>query len=500
MKTFRFFFGLAALAGAGLWLAPRPARAAESEQLYTCSMHPQILLDHPGDCPICGMKLVPLRSNKAAIPDPAASPAASRKIKYYKSTMNPGEISDHPGKDSMGMDMVPVYSDEASAANEDAINIDPVTIQKMNLQTGVVRQGPVRRSIRAVGTVEFNQEGLHDVTTKYGGWIEKLFVDATWTQVRAGDPLFEIYSPDLYNAELNYLVAVQNEGAAGGPLTEAARERLRLFDVSDEFMAELARSGHAPRTYLFRAPVAGVVMAKDAVQGMMVKPGQRIYRIADLSTVWVNAQIYENDLAFVHPGQGVHVHSTYGGDRDFTGKVDLLIPEVETATRTAQARIVLPNPDLALKPGMFVEVRLETELSPSAVLVPDAAVLRSGERDTVFVARGNGEFIPHEVKLGVRTEDNYYQVLSGLNAGERVVTSGQFLLDSESQLREAIQKMLRAPSAQAGATATPSTGRRIKYYKSTMNPREISDHPRKDSMGMEMVPVYDDGEAGAAKP
>ena len=238
---------------------------------------------------------------------------------------------------------------------------------------------------------------------------------------------------------------------------------------------------------------------------MMVKPGERIYRLADLSTVWVNAQIYENDLAFVHTGQEARVRSTYGGDRDFTGKVDLLLPEVENATRTAQARIVLPNPGLELKPGMFVEVRLETELSPAAVLVPDMAVLRSGEHDTVFVALPDGSFLPREVKLGPLTQDNYYQVLSGLKAGERIVTSGQFMLDSESQLREAIHKMLRGSGGSNAATATPPasasppTGHRVKYYKSTMNPGEISDHPGKDSMGMDMVPVYDDGGAAVGQ-
>ncbi len=509
MKTVRLVLGLSAavagLAAGSLWLARPAARAAEAadtpKQLYTCSMHPQILLDHPGNCPVCGMKLAAVRANVAPpANDPPADgqtrgTSAQRKILYWRAPMDPTYISDHPGKSPMGMDLVPVYADEAGAAGSPFISIDPVTIQKMNLKTGIVREGPVRRSIRAVGTVEFNQEGLHDITTKYEGWIEKLFVDATWTTVRAGDPLFEIYSPDLYNAELNYLVAVRSEGPDGGPLTEAARERLRLFDLPDAVLAGLAHSGQAQRTYTFRSPVAGVVIAKDVVQGMMIKPGMRIYRIADLSTVWVNAQVYENDLVFVHTGQPVVVHTTYGGDRTFAGKVDLLIPDVEPGTRTAQARVVLSNPDLVLKPGMFVDVRLESELSPSAVLVPDMAVLRSGEHDTVFVALANGEFLPQEVKLGPRTDDNEYQVLSGLHAGERVVISGQFMLDSESQLREAIQKMLHTP-APAPAAKAPTTGaidpdgRRIKYHQSTMNPGEISEHPGKDSMGMDMEPVY----------
>ncbi len=437
----------ALLTAAAGWVAPSTGWAvapAAATQFYTCSMHPQILLKEPGYCPICGMKLVPV---------PVDAATAARRILYYKSTMNPGEVSQQPGKDSMGMDLVPVYEDQAEAAA--TITIDPVTIQKMNLQTGVVRTGPVRREIRAVGTVEFNEQGFREITTKYEGWIERLFVDATWTGVRAGQPLFAIYSPDLYNAELNYLIALRSEGAAGGPLTHAAHERLRLFDVPDSFLAELARTGEAPRTFVFRAPADGVVIQKTAVQGMMVKPGESLYRLADLSTVWVNAQIYESDLAFVHPGQAVRVRSTYGGDREFTGRIELLIPEVAAATRTAQARIVLANPDLTLKPGMFVDVRLAAELRPAAVLVPDMAVLRSGEHNTVFVALADGSFLPREVTLGARTGDDD-EVLSGLAAGERVVISGQFLLDSESQLREAIQKMLRQ-SGNGSAPAEPES-------------------------------------------
>ena len=422
-------FGLVLLVSAVLGIA---AADVAPQQLYTCSMHTQILLDHPGDCPICGMKLVPVMAGAAP---------HQRHIKYYKSSMNPGEVSPTPGKDSMGMELVPVYENDTEAAA--VISIDPGTIQKMNLKTDVVRLGPVRREIRAVGTVEFNEQGLQDVTTKYEGWIEKLFVNATWAPVRAGDPLFEIYSPDLYNAQLNYLIAVRSEGADAGPLTHAAYERLRLFDVPEAYIHELARRGEARRTYVFTAPADGVVIEKAAVQGMMVKPGERIFRLANLATVWVNAQIYEKDLAFVHTGQEARVRSTFGGDHEITAKVDLLLPQIDSATRTAQARLVLPNPDLALKPGMFVDVRFESELKPSAVLVPDMAVLRSGEKTTVFIARPDGSFEPREVKLGAATGDDAYEVLSGLTAGERIVTSGQFLLDSESQLREAIQKMLK---------------------------------------------------------
>lgn len=374
----------------------------------------------------------------------SAAPSDERKIKYYQSTMNPSEVKPGPGKDSMGMEMIPVYEGEDSSAS--AIRIDAVTIQRMNLKTARVERGPVRREIRAVGIVAYNEEGLRDITTKYEGWIEKLLVNVTWTTVKAGDALFEIYSPDLYNAQLNYLVAQESEGDAAGPLTRSALARLELFDVSKEFIDELVRAGEPKRTYLYRAPAAGVVIEKMAVEGQMVSPGERMYRLADLSSVWALTQIYESDLPFVKQGQPVTVHSTYGSGQTFSGKVDLLLPRVEEQTRTVTARLVLENPDGFLRPDMFVDVRFAAQVADSAVLVPDIAVLRSGDRNSVFVALEGGSFEPRSVALGVRSEGNFYEVLEGLGAGERVVTSGQFLLDSESQIREAIQKMLHNDS------------------------------------------------------
>lgn len=377
-------------------------------------MHPQIIKKQPGNCPICGMALTPVRANKAG--------AAGGE----------GQVSPQ------------------------TIQIDAVTIQRMNLKTELVARGPVQREIRGVGTVAYNERGLHDITMKYEGWIEKLHVNATWTPVKAGEPLFEIYSPDLYNAQLNYLVALRGEKQEGGPLTRAALARLQLFDVSREFIEKLTRSGEMQRTYVYHAPIDGVVIDKMAVAGQMMKPGERIYRLADLSNVWVLAQIYENDLPFVQVGQSATVRSTYGRDRELTGEVALILPQVEEQTRTATARIVLPNPDGDLRPGMFVDVRFRAQLADSAVLVTETAVLRSGERNTVFIARDNGRFDPREVKLGARTQDGRYEVLEGLKEGERVVTSGQFMLDSESQLREAIQKMVKTSGdAPVAAPAPP---------------------------------------------
>jgi Cu(I)/Ag(I) efflux system membrane fusion protein len=440
----------------------RPAAGAgaagtEAKTLYTCGMHPNVIQDKPGNCPICGMKLTPLKRSTGVA---AASGSGERKIKYYKSTMRPGEVSDHPGKDSMGMDLVPVYADEAAAAAT-TITLEPETIQNMNLRTAVVTNGPLRRVIRTVGTIDYNEPALSDVTTKFKGWIEKLYVDATGQLVMKGEPLLEIYSPELYSAQTEYLLAASGPARdvpGHSALLESARLKLKFFDISEEQIAELESTREAKKTLRIVAPQDGFVINKLVVEGQMVDAGATIYRLADLGLVWVYAEVYEQDLPFIQLGQEALVSLSYLPDRQFRGRVTFIYPTVNEKTRTARVRMEFHNPGYLLKPGMFATVELRAELQPSAVLVPDMAILRSGKQNTVFVALDGGRFDPRTVVLGPRAEGDQYQVLSGLRAGERVVTSGQFMLDSESQLREAIQKMLRPQTpgeTEAAARAVP---------------------------------------------
>ncbi len=428
--------------------------AAQQEQLYACGMHPQVIQNKPGNCPICGMKLTPIRKQPGAtvVSTNAAAAAGSgeRKIKYYKSTMLLGEISQKPRKDSMGMDMVPVYEEEA--ADTSTISIDPVTVQNMGIRTGVVTKGPLRRIIRTVGMVDFDETALADVTTKFKGWIEKLYVDATGKQAHKGEPLFEIYSPELYSAQTEYLLSLnQAPGTAGAEsLKTSALTKLKFFDISDEQIAELENTRQAKKAMRVNAPRDGIVVEKMVVEGQMVDAGMKLYRLADLALVWVLSQIYEQDLAYLKLGQEVVVRLSYLPDREFRGRVTYIYPTLDEKTRTAKVRMEFHNPGFFLKPGMFATVELRAELESSSLLVPDSAVLRSGEKNTVFVVLDGGKFEPRTVTLGPRAENNLYQVLAGLNEGERVVTSGQFMLDSESQLREAIQKMLK-PTAAASA-------------------------------------------------
>ena len=382
--------------------------------LYTCGMHPQVIQDHPGNCPICGMKLTPIRNGAGA--------------------------------------------ENGNSANSSAIAVDAATRQNMNLRTAVVAAGPLRKSIRTVGTIDYNETALADVTTKFKGWVEQLDVDATGELVHRGDPMFEIYSPELYSAEAEYLLALSagfTNDAGAAELRETAANKLKFFDVSDAQIAELTSNGVAHKALPVAAPISGFVIEKDVVQGQMVEAGAKLYRIADLAVVWVLAEIYEQDLPFVQLGQEATVKVASLPDREFRGRVTYVYPTVNEKTRTAQVRMEFENPGYFLKPGMFVSAEIQSEIAGAAVLVPDSAVLRSGARNTVFVALDEGRFEARDLALGVEANDGMIQVLSGVNAGERIVTSGQFLLDSESQLREAIEKMRSSVPASTRPGATP---------------------------------------------
>lgn len=493
----------ALLTGCGRDQATAGSKTSE-EQFYTCGMHPQIIQNKPGNCPVCGMKLTPVRKQGTA-----AAPTGERKVKFYKSTMNPGETSPVPAKDSMGMEMVPVYEPAAGESDSNLIAVDPITIQNMNLHTAIVARGPLRRLVRTVGAIEYNEATLAEVTTKFKGWVEKLNVDTTGQLVMKGDPLFEIYSPELYSAQREYLLALEGTNAPGGAALKAsALNKLKFFDISDEQIADLERTREPRKTLRVFSPQDGFVVEKTVVEGQMVEAGAKLYRLADLGLVWVQAQIYEQDLNYVKLGQEATVTLSYLPDREFRGRVTYVYPNVDEKTRTARVRMEFHNPGYFLKPGMFATVQVLSELAPSVLLVPNMAILRSGEKNTVFVALEGGNFEPRAVTLGLHAENDTYQVTSGLNEGDRIVTSGQFLLDSESQLRDAIQKMSRAKEASAAVTESheshETTGAKstnaeadttqtnaVKYI--CPMPEHVSieyDHPGKCPLcGMVLVPV-----------
>lgn len=384
-----------------------------------------------------------------ADPEPAPAPPAPAggKILYYRNPMGLADTSPVPKKDSMGMDYVPVYEEEAGGAGILSVSLDKV--QKLGVLTEPAMRRALTRTVRAVGAVAVDERRLYAVTPKVEGYIERLMVDQTGQTVTKGQSLMEVYSPDLALAQQDYRAAFQAariQEQAGldaygqaRALADAALARLRNWDVS-AFAIERLRWGGAPsRTLPFVAPVSGVVLEKTAVQGMRFMPGDTLYRIADLSHVWVVADLFEQDLARIEVGQPADIAFDAFPGRRFTGTVSFIYPTLSPETRTARLRIDLPNPDGALKPSLYGAVRLATAAGASPeVTVPDSAVLDSGVQRTVLVERGEGRFEPRKVMTGERA-DGYVAILDGLDEGERVVVRANFLIDAESNLRAALQ-------------------------------------------------------------
>jgi len=445
---------------AGERAAPVEAAPGETTQLYTCGMHPQVIQDHPGTCPICGMNLVPVKGGSGGAAA-ARQPKKERKVKYWVAPMDPTYIRDEPGKSPMGMDLVPVYEDEGSAdeENPDAIRIDPTVVQNMGVRTAIVARRDLTRSLRTIGHVTEDENRLTEINTKVGGWIERLFVAETGEQVKKGDALLTLYAPDLVTTQREYLLAVDNlrkvedspfpEVAEGARrLLASARERLELWDISDAQIDRLEKTGTVERTLTLYSPFDGVVLERHATEGMYIKPGQPLLKLADLSRVWVLADVYETELPWVRAGTSAVMTLTYHPGQRYEGKLDYVYPTLDPKTRVVQVRLVFANPVNDLKPGMYADVTLTPRVAASVVAVPKEAVIHSGRRNLAFVRLDESRFEPRELTLGPEGDDGV-QVLAGLAEGERVVTSAQFLLDSESQLREAIAKLLevRAQSA-----------------------------------------------------
>lgn len=419
----------------GIWFtlrqpgSPQGYQAGQSVR-YHCPMHPTVVSDKPGDCPICGMRLVPMEQ------EPNAQPAIAKKI-MYRSTMNPNEISDKPGKDSMGMEMEPFEVSQggpSSVPGLAAVTVTPEARQRMGLTLGTVERRAMERTIRTSARIVADETRLFRVTTKVEGWVEQLLVAVTGQAVRKGDPLLTIYSPQLVSAQQEYLVAVQ---AGSKALVSSARQRLQLWDVGDEQIARLEKTGQVEKTLTLYAPASGFVTDKQVLAGQKIMPGDSLMVVADLSAVWGDADIYESDLPSVQIGMPMELTLPYWPDKTFQGKVSFLSPGLDPQTRTLKIRLEIPNPEGLLKLEMYADAKLNYLLG-QRLAAPEAAIMRTGERDYAFRDSGDGRLVPMAVKLGVRN-NGYYEVLSGLKVGDRVVTSANFLVDSESSMHAAIE-------------------------------------------------------------
>jgi Cu(I)/Ag(I) efflux system membrane fusion protein len=388
----------------------------------------------------------------AALAEPPAK--AEPRILYYRNPMGLPDTSPTPKKDSMGMDYIPVFAETGTpaAAVLGEVSISPVKIQKLGVKTEPAALRSVDRVIRAVGRIEVDERRTFTVAPKFEGWIERLQVNATGQAVAKGQPLLDVYSPELVSAQREYAIAtagVDTLRNAGGEaqasmkqLSESSLTRLKNWDIPEEQIAQLRQGSESRHTLTLRSPANGIVMEKKAVQGMRFMPGDALFQIADLASVWVVADIFEQDLAAIRVGQTAAVKIDAWPDKTFSARVAYIYPTVNAQTRTTSIRLELANPGGLLKPAMYAGIELATEKEGATakaknVTVPTLAVIFGGTRNIVLVQLGEGRFAPREVKLG-RQGDSLVEVLSGIAEGEQVVVSANFLIDSESNLKAAI--------------------------------------------------------------
>lgn len=423
-----------------------PSFSNPKKQLWTCGMHPQVVQDHSGNCPICHMKLTPMRATEGGT---------------------------------------------SSTGGPPAVVIDPAVVQNMGVRAAEVTRGPIVRSIRTVGVLEAPETGLHDISPKVGGWIDRLYANQEGMHVQKGDPLFDLYSPDLVVAEEELVGAVKSLRALGPTadaslrrssesLVESAKRKLRLLDVPDADIESVAEKLVAARAVTFRSPASGAVVEKAIVQGSSTQAGQKLMRIEDHGTLWLQLQVYEQQMPLVAVGDEVRATVESIPGKTFDGRITFVHPHVDPMSRTVMARAELENQDRSLKPGMYASATVLSKSVEDAVQVPRESVIDNGVRKIAFVAQSEGHFEPRAVRTGIAGDDGRVQILDGLSPGEAVVTSGQFLLDVESRTTEAIEKLRSSsskpppvsPAAEPTAMAMPMAG-----PKATTEPMESKAAP-----------------------
>lgn len=381
-------------------------------------------------------------------PSPVAV-KAEKKLLYYRNPMGLPDTSPTPKKDPMGMDYIPVYAgeqeDEPSSANQ--IKISTEKVQKLGVRVEAAQLRALDRNVRAAGRIEPDERRVFSISPKFEGYVERLHVNVTGQPVSKGQALFEVYSPELVSAQREYAIAVQGVDSLKGSdsttqsgmrqLAESSLARLRNWDISEEQIKALTKAGESKRTLTMRSPVSGVVTEKKAVQGMRFMPGDSLYQVTDLSSVWVIADVFEQDIGWIKSGAKAKVKINAYPDKEFSGTVTYVYPTLKAETRTVPVRVELANPGLVLKPSMFAQVELPVPSKGQAVTVPLSAVIDSGTRSIVLVQAKEGRFEPREVRLGQRSE-SYIEVLDGVKDGETVVVAANFLIDAESNLKAAV--------------------------------------------------------------
>lgn len=414
---------------------------------WTCTMHTSMRLKDPGKCPICSMDLVPVMKRTGNQSESGVKTEEMHDMEDMNMDSQSGqEMSGMQGHDHSMMNM-PTTKRETGDSSRSMFTVSPERQQRIGVKTQKVTERALTKKIRTVGMVELDETKIEHVHTKFSGWIDKVFVDYTFQHVKKGDPLFSIYSPELVSTQEEYILALKSKNILSGnefpeisyganSLAEATRKRLELWDISDNQINEIERSGKAKTSLVFYSPITGHVMFKNAFENMYVEPNTRLYTIADHSTVWVNADIYENDISLVKEGEKATMTVESLPGVVFEGKVTFIWPHLMAKTRTTKARLEFPNPDLKLLPEMYANVNIEIPMK-TALTIPESAVIKTGVQDIVFVDKGQGNMEIRKVELGQEAE-GFYEVLRGLSEGESVVSRANFLIDAESKVQAAV--------------------------------------------------------------
>jgi membrane fusion protein, copper/silver efflux system len=424
----------------------RPVRTKDGEiDYWTCAMHPSVRMKEPGKCPICGMELFPVKKNQGQKMDPP-SPDGGKEKQVTSDDESPGNMGtmDHsmPG---MEMPAPAPVTGKGESSSRFTVSLERQQLIGVKTEPAVMRS--MDKKIRTVGRVTLDETKITKINTKFSGWIDKLYVDYTLEQVKKGDPLFSIYSPELVSTEQEYLLALRSKkilsdsefpeiSGGANSLLDATKKRLELWDISEDQIRELARTGKVKESLVIYSPVSGHVMEKNAFQNMYVEPNTSLYTIADHFDVWVEVDIYEQEIPLVKLGDSALMTLESLPGEEFHGKVTFIPPHLDMKTRTVKARLEFPNPDMKLLPEMYADVSIDVPLGEK-LSIPESAVLRTGKADLVFVDKGGGSMEIRKVEIGDNA-GGYYEVLKGLREGDMVVSRANFLIDSESNMQAAV--------------------------------------------------------------
>ncbi len=373
--------------------------------------------------------------------------ASGKKIKYWVAPMDPTYIRDEPGKSPMGMDLIPVYEGGDEEEDSLSLKVDKGIVQKMGVRTAVVKKGSVSRVLRATGYVTADEDHLQKVATRVDGYVEKLYAKRTGETVKKGQPLYALYAPSLVATQEEWRLARQSGNTL---LAQAALRRLKNWGLDETSLRNLRRGGEPDRLMTITSPVSGVITARNVTEGEFVKAGATLFEVTDLSRVWVQAKVFESELPFVQQGQFGELALEGMPDEAFSGEVDFIYPTVDPQTRDVALRLRFENPDGRLRPGMYGTVQLMADMEEEALLIPDEALLRTGQEDFVFIQKEPGVFVKRTVETGVEDGEGNVAVSDGLKEGETIVVSGQFLLDSEARVKEAVNRLLEEKNQSPG--------------------------------------------------